>query len=420
MTGRRTGRLRAGSAGRTGPRAPLGRMGLRARLTLLYSGLFFAAGSVLLWVTYLLTARAMEQQFVARFPAPESLLPPPGASGKPTILISRMSRQFVEQLESAKADVLADLLRNSALVMVAIGVFAILFGWVMTDRALRPLHRVTQTAERLSESTLHERIALSGPSDDVKRLADTFDAMLDRLQRAFDAQRRFVSNASHELRTPIAINRTLIEVALEEPDASDDLRSLGKALLGTNARHERLIEGLLLLARSENEIPDRRPVDLERVARAALEQLQPQARRRRVALRPALAPAVARGDALLLERCMVNLVENAVKYNVKDGHVDVRLSAGDDELTLTVSNTGPPISAFEIPDLFEPFRRLQDRIGSARGAGLGLSIVRAIVKAHEGSVEAAARPGGGLTITVRLPAARTALPESGVPALETV
>ncbi|SNS84350.1 Signal transduction histidine kinase [Streptosporangium subroseum] len=393
-------------AGRLGARLRERRgFGLRARLTMLYGGLFFGAGALLLWVTYALTARAMEQRIVARLSASQ----PIGREPMP-----RQNQMFVyvadklaQQVETGTADVLAELMRNSAIGLVVIGVLATLFGWIMTDRALRPLQRVTRTAERLSESTLHERIALEGPSDHVKRLADTFDAMLDRLQRAFDTQRRFVTNASHELRTPIAVNRTLIEVALEEPDASDDLHSLGRALLGVNARHERLIEGLLLLARSENELVTRRPVDMEHVAESVLEQLDAKAERRDITLRAELSPASASGDALLLERCVFNLVENAIKYNTRGGHVEVRLAAGE-ELTLVVENTGPLIPAHEAGDLFEPFRRLHDRVGSAQGAGLGLSIVRAIAVVHGGTVTAVPRAGGGLSVTVRLPRARDA------------
>ncbi|MFI6511048.1 sensor histidine kinase [Streptosporangium sp. NPDC050855] len=383
--------------------------GLRTRLTLLYGGLFFGAGAILLWVTYALTARTMQQRIVTRIssvPKDDPLqrpLPPPQEE-----FFLRTAGDLLHQVEAGKADVLAELLRNSVIGLVVIGVVATLLGLLMTDRALRPLQRVTGTAERLSESTLHERIALDGPPDHVKRLADTFDAMLDRLQRSFDAQRRFVTNASHELRTPIAVNRTLIEVALEEPDASGDVHALGRALLGVNARHERLIEGLLLLARSENELVARRPVDLEHVAASALEQLGATARRRGVALRADLSPAPTRGDALLLERCVFNLVENALKYNVPDGHVQVRLAASGEELTLVVDNTGPLVPAHEAGDLFEPFRRLHDRIGSAQGAGLGLSIVRAIVVAHDGTVTAVPRPGGGLSVTVRLPLAHEA------------
>ncbi|WP_256862344.1 HAMP domain-containing sensor histidine kinase [Microbispora sp. GKU 823] len=277
-------------------------------------------------------------------------------------------------------------------------------GYLVADRALRPLDRVTETAQRLSESTLHERIALRGPQDEIKRLADTFDAMLDRLHRVFDAQRRFIANASHELRTPLAVNRTVLEVSLEEPAASEDLKALARALLGTNARYERLIEGLLMLAQSEQELTARKPVDLRHIVRMAMEQIDLQPRRRKVVVHEDLCPAVVHGDPLFLERCLVNLLENAIKYNVRDGEVWVRLREDEAGVSVTVENTGPLVPPYEVDDLFEPFRRLGgDRVRSARGAGLGLSIVRAIAVAHGGGVEALARPEGGLAVTVRLP-----------------
>ncbi|HUR06897.1 MAG TPA: HAMP domain-containing sensor histidine kinase, partial [Nonomuraea sp.] len=211
-------------------------------------------------------------------------------------------------------------------------------------------------------------------------------------------------NASHELRTPLAINRTILEVSLEEPAASPDLKALARALLGTNARYERLIEGLLLLAQSEQELAIRKSIDLRQVIRAVEEQLDLQPRKRPVTLHQDLRAALATGDPLLLERCVYNLLENAIKYNVRDGDVWLRLRQEGDEAVVVVENTGSPVPPYEVDDLFEPFRRLQgDRIRSARGAGLGLSIVRAIVDAHGGTVTAEARPEGGLTVTMRLP-----------------
>ncbi|MFI0418229.1 sensor histidine kinase [Spongiactinospora sp. 9N601] len=428
--------VRRAAAGLSAAGARVSGIGLRARLMLLYSLLFLLGGATLVWVTYLLTERAIQDQFVAGKPlaaltkAVDVARPtdgPPVLPGEDAFArrgtvegpvqgpVGRsadfLGATVLERLEAGRAAVLADVLRNSVLIMLGVGVAGVLFGWAMTGRALSPLRRVTSAAERLSESTLHERIALRGPRDDVKRLADTFDAMLDRLQRAFDGQRRFVSNASHELRTPIAINRTLIEVALEEPDASDDLRALGKALLGTNARHERLIEGLLLLARSEHEVIARNPVDLRQIVRGVLDQVGPAAERRRVTVTADLPQVWAAGEALLLERCAFNLVENAVKYNLKGGELRVRLAveaAGitgePGEVVLTVENDGMAIPPHDVADLFEPFRRLHDRIGSSSGSGLGLSIVRAIAVAHGGSAAATARPDGGLSVVVRLPA----------------
>ncbi|WP_327088975.1 ATP-binding protein [Nonomuraea sp. NBC_01738] len=368
------------------------RLGLRMRLTLLNGVLFFLAGSALLWVIYLLVARALTQKFVTKFTAVGI-----------TDQLSQVKGQdmmFADTVIQQRADeVLAEVLRWSIGVMVLIGIVALAVGYLVADRALKPLDRMTETARRLSESTLHERISLKGPQDEVKRLADTFDGMLDRLHKVFDTQRRFIANASHELRTPLAVNRTVLEVSLEEPAASEDLKAMARALLGTNARYERLIEGLLLLAQSEQELATREPVRVERVVRTALD-LTPPAKRR-VSVHRDLQPAVVEGDPLFLERCVFNLVENALKFNVRDGDVWVTLRDDDTEVSVTVENTGPVVSPFEVEELFRPFH--SDRIHSGRGAGLGLSIVRAIADAHGGSVTAVARPEGGLRVVLRLP-----------------
>ncbi|MFG1703145.1 sensor histidine kinase [Nonomuraea sp. M3C6] len=377
---------------------------LRLRLTLLYGGLFFVAGSLLLWLTYLITARAMDDQFVISSTRIVGGAMPPEADPVPPKIAG--NAVFQAEVEHRADSVLSEMLRSSVIVMILVGIIALLLGYVVADRALRPLDRVTDTAQRLSESTLHERIGLRGPPDEVGRLADTFDAMLDRLGRVFDAQRRFIANASHELRTPLAINRTVLEVSLEEPAASEDLKALARALLGTNARYERLIEGLLLLAQSEQELTVRRPVDLEQVVRTVLEQIDLQSRKRPVTLHQDLRPVLVEGDPLFLERCLFNLLENAIKYNVRDGQVWLALRRELDGALITVRNTGPLVPPYEVDDLFEPFSRMQgDRVRSFKGAGLGLSIVRAIVDAHGGQVTAVAPPEGGLRVTVRLPRA---------------
>jgi signal transduction histidine kinase len=386
---------------------PWNRLGLRMRLTLLYGCSFFVAGSLLLWSTYLITGQALDQQFSSgpRMISGERAEGVPGDAVKGEVFLERVNVK-------ARADgVLDEMLRSSLVIMILIGVIAFVLGYLMADRALRPLDRVTETARRLSESTLHERIGLRGPHDEVKRLADTFDAMLDRLHRVFEAQRRFIGNASHELRTPLAINRTILEVSLEEPAASPDLKALARALLGTNARYERLIEGLLLLAQSEQELTARKPVELPQIVRIALEQIELAAGKRHVAVHEDLRQAVAGGDPLFLERCVFNLLENAIKYNVRDGEVWVTVRPDGDGAVIVVENTGPQVSPYEVDDLFQPFHRLHaDRVRSARGSGLGLSIVRAIVDAHGGTVTAAARPEGGLAVTVRLAGVAQATP----------
>lgn len=230
--------------------------------------------------------------------------------------------------------------------------------------------------------------------------------MLERLQRAFSAQQRFVGNASHELRTPLAINRTLLEVHLSDPNAPAELQQLGKTLLATNERSEQLVEGLLLLARSDNQIVERKPVDLAEVASQAIDQVRSEADARNVEIRGERAPAVVQGNGVLLERIALNLVQNAVRYNVQGGGgwVEVTTELQHGQAVLVVTNTGPVVPAYEIDNLFEPFRRLRtERTGSDKGVGLGLSIVRSVARAHGGHIAARPREGGGLVMRVTLP-----------------
>lgn len=219
--------------------------------------------------------------------------------------------------------------------------------------------------------------------------------MLERLQRAFTAQQRFVGNASHELRTPLAINRTLLEVHLSDPGAPMELQQLGKTLLATNERSEQLVEGLLLLARSDNQIVERKPVDLAEVAEQAVDQVNGEAAAKGVVIRGEQKPAVVQGNGVLLERIALNLVQNAVRYNVpEDGWVEVTTEVQHGHAVLVVSNTGPVVPAYEVDNLFEPFRRLRtERTGSDKGVGLGLSIARSVARAHGGHISAQPREG---------------------------
>ncbi|WP_422673501.1 sensor histidine kinase [Bailinhaonella thermotolerans] len=379
-----------------------GRLSVRARLTLTYGGLFFVAGAALILVVYAIMVPVVESSY----PTFEQMYRL--SEGLPPEVVENAQSLYEARRSAVVSGVLNSLLTRSALALVGVGILALILGYVVADRALRPLQRMTATARRLSESTLaHERIALEGPDDEIKELADTFDAMLARLNVAFDTQRRFVANASHELRTPLAINRTVLEVALADPEASGDLKALGRTLLGTNARNEKLIEGLLLLARSERELTVRKAVEVREVAETAVDQLAPFAAEQGVRVSAELYSGTTEGDPVLLERCAANLVENAIKYNVPDGEVWVRTGTSEGGILIQVANTGPHVPPYDVDDLFEPFRRLHaDRVESARGAGLGLSIVRAVVRAHGGTVTAAPRDGGGLIVTVRLPAAR--------------
>nr|WP_253740722.1 HAMP domain-containing sensor histidine kinase [Nonomuraea thailandensis] len=371
-----------------------GKVSIRWRLTITYSALVFAAAAALLFSVYAIVGNAIS----AAWPIFETNLPP---------TLDAQFQEYMRSYQKLAVQYARDaLLTSSVMALVGVGILALIIGYFIADRALRPVAQMTATAKKLSESTLaHQRIALEGPNDELKELADTFDAMLTRLNVAFDTQRRFVANASHELRTPLTINRTVLEIALSDPEASQDLKALGRTLLEVNARNEKLIEGLLLLARSERELAVRKPLDVMEVAQTAVEQLAPFAEEHGVTVSTELVSAPTIGDPVLLERSVSNLLENAVKYNIpENGKVWIRTGMADGALVVQVANTGQHVPAYEVNSLFEPFRRLHaDRVDSAKGSGLGLSIVRAVVQAHGGNVAAVPRDGGGLVVTIRLP-----------------
>jgi signal transduction histidine kinase len=302
---------------------------------------------------------------------------------------------------------------------IALGIIAILsFGlsWWMAGRALAPVHRITDAARSLSERTLHDRINLRGPRDELKELADTFDAMLGRLERAFGSQRRFVANASHELRTPLATERVLIDEALADRSASpDDLRRILEQLRANSQDTERLIDALLVLARSERGIERWSPVDLSSVVASVVDQSALEAAAAGVTVSSTVESAVVSGDPGLLERLAGNLVENAIRHNLSGGNaaVSVSSSSGSHVAVLEVENTGPVLDPEAVEGLVEPFRRAgPDRASNDDGVGLGLSIVDAVVTAHHGTMVLKAREEGGLHVRVELPLAES----SGDPA----
>ncbi len=387
------------------PSYPWLRPTIRIRLTLLYGGMFLIAGILLLSIIYMLAAQALEvgsdlpfEIVTGRIVSEECNLP---ANPTPDEANAAMNACVNQQRQQA----LDSLLNRSLLALVGLSVIAFAFGYAMAGRVLFPLGRITRTARRVAGTDLSRRIELDGPDDELKELADTFDDMLDRLERAFTAQQRFVGNASHELRTPLAINRTLLEVHLSDPDAPPELQQLGKTLLATNERSEQLVEGLLLLARSDNQIIERKPVDLAEVAERAIDQARAEAAAKGVVIRGERAAAVVQGNGVLLERIALNLVQNAVRYNAADdGWVEVTTGTQPGQALLVVSNTGPVVPAYEIDNLFEPFRRLRtERTGSDKGVGLGLSIARSVARAHGGRIIAEPREGGGLVMRVTLP-----------------
>ncbi|HEU5475450.1 MAG TPA: HAMP domain-containing sensor histidine kinase [Actinophytocola sp.] len=363
----------------------------------MFSGLFLLAGLALLMINYVVVNETLPdgagvaRSIVEGVPPDPRVNPPPKMD---SVIVSTVAQTY-------RASTMRQLVLASGIALIGAAAIAALLGWLTARHALRPLHTITATARRLEAESLDRRINLEGPDDELKELADTFDRMLDRLAASFDGQKRFVANASHELRTPLAVQRTLIEVAMADPTASPELLRLGQHLLHTNERSERLIEGLLVLARSDQGLVSRLPVRLDEVTDTVLRSAGGMAAEQGVAVASRLEPRTVVGDHVLLERLVTNLVHNALHYNEPGGSVVVEVTA---EPALTVTNTGPVVSADALPGLFEPFRRLdRTRAAGRDGAGLGLSIVRSIVKAHNGVVYAEPNLGGGLRITVHLP-----------------
>jgi signal transduction histidine kinase len=381
---------------------------VRLRLTLLYTGLFLAVGATLLIVNYFLVRRSITVQPQVLRERIELRL---GHSlfsfqAPPLSEYRRLDRLLQEAAANLRTSALHSLLLESLIAFVAMAVACLGLGWLVAGRALRPLKTITGTARRLSEETLSDRIDLDGPKDELKELADTFDEMLERLDAAFGSQRRFVANASHELRTPLSIIRAELDVTLSNPHPSlEEYSAMANAIRQASDRSERLIDRLLTLARSEGAAPDEGIVDLASLAAQVAAPLQHTASEPRIKVDTMLHPATVRGDEVLLERLIENLVENAVRHNVAGGWVRVATWTDGTTARIEVRNSGAPIAAEDVESLFEPFRRLEaERVASDRGVGLGLAIVRAVAKAHSGSVSATAPREGGLDVVVEIPA----------------
>ena len=380
---------------------------IRLRLTVLYGLVFLLTGAVLLTFGYALVRHNLDAGGNIRAELRKLGLPAPPARrifgrgfgfapGSPEFTFASALRA---QLRS---DALHRLLVEYLFALGVMTMIAVGTGWLLAGRALRPLRHITATARRVSGENLGERIALRGPADELKELADTFDGMLVRLDAAFGSQRHFVANASHELRTPLAIMRTEVDVALADPDASvAELRAMGEAIRETVDRCERLIESLLVLARSEAAAGREEPVDLAALAGDCITDLRAQADEARVRVSDELEPAWTKGEPGLLERMIANLLDNGIRHNEPGGFLRVATRVRDGVARLTVANGGPAIDPAEAARLMEPFRRL-DR--SVAGFGLGLSIVRSVAVAHRGGAVLRARADGGIEVEVELPA----------------
>jgi signal transduction histidine kinase len=386
----------------------------RSRLTILYASLFTLGGAALVLITYLLVAHTLDSAVATRIPA--SIQPAIGkcvvaaqTQGGPGALdqCARLYASGAEAGASAqRGTTLTHLLTYSLLSLAGVTLLAAVAGWIVAGRILRPVHRLTAAARGASEQNLSQRIALQGPRDELRELADTFDTMLERLDRAFTGQRQFIANASHELRTPLTVMRTAMDVVLAKPAPTrGELVSMAAEVRQAVDHSERLIEVLLVLARNDQARALTDPLDLATIAEDALEGRAVNG----VTTSTTLGEAPVTGDGVLLERLVANLLDNAERYNIAGGTVTVSTAAHDATSVLRVVNTGAVVPADMVDRLFLPFTRLDDRTRHD-GFGLGLALVSSIAAVHNGTVHATAMPTGGLDITVRLPRRNSVVP----------
>ena len=425
---------------------------VRWRLTLLYGGLFLICGAALLAITYTLVSHASvtgPRAVFAGVPPGANIsfrgpFPYPGGSTKlrrppiggalairpgqtpviPTkiqqVLRSSRVRQAVSFFgNQQRLSDLHQLEEESAIALAIMALISGLLGWLVAGRVLRPLRTMTATAQQISEANLHRRLAMPGPRDELRQLADTIDGLLGRLEAAFEAQRRFVANASHELRTPLTAVRALLEMVLSERGASvETFRQTCEDVLEESAHQERLIDALLTLAQGQRGIAHAETVELDAVAAQVADRLATEAIVRGVAVESSFEPAALSGEERLIERLVFNLLQNALRHNVPGGWMRVSVDTEQAFAVLRVANSGPRVPPEDLPGLLQPFQRLApDRVGQPDGLGLGLSIVAAIAEAHGATLDLAPGHEGGLVLSVRFSAVAPARTQPDVAGL---
>jgi signal transduction histidine kinase len=381
----------------------------RSRLTLLYTSLFTLGGAALVSVTYLLVVHTLHTTTTTGIPRAtqqtiaQCIKAAQTAGGLASRVVIKCAAVYANGVQAGAAaqrsTTLAHLLAYSLLGLAGVTLLAAAAGWIVAGRILRPVHRLTAAARAASEQNLSQRIALQGPRDDLRELADTFDTMLERLDRAFTSQRHFIANASHELRTPLTVMRTAMDVVLAKPEPTrDELVSMAADVREAVDHAERLIEVLLVLARNDQARVLTDPLDLAAVAEDALEGRTANG----ITTTTTLDEAPVTGDRVLLERLVANLLDNAERYNIADGTVAISTTTDSGASLVRVVNTGRVVPPDQVDRLFLPFTRLDDRTRHD-GFGLGLALVSSIATVHSGTVHATAVSTGGLDITVRLP-----------------
>jgi two-component system sensor histidine kinase VanS len=386
---------------------------VRLRLTLLYSGLFLVSGAVLLAITYLLVRRSSRPDLIIpggsrHGPAGPRALKEALANPDVARYVRHVAEQQYARALHLHTEDLHQLLVRSGIALAIMTVVSLALGWLVAGRVLRPLREMTATTRQISERNLHERLALAGPRDELKDLADTIDGLLARLQAHVAEQQRFAANASHELRTPLAITQSLLDVARSDPNRDDG--ALVERLYAVNARAIDLTEALLLLSRADRRSFTREHVDLSLMAEEATETLLPLAEERGVTIETSVEKTATIGSRALLLQLSTNLLHNAIVHNLPDrGAVWVSTSARPDVVEVTVENTGETLAPQMVSTLAEPFLRGDERVRADRvGVGLGLAIVKRITQAHDGTLTLIPRAAGGLRVTVRIPAASRA------------
>jgi signal transduction histidine kinase len=405
---------------RVGYRVRHPRTTVRWRLTLMYGGLFLVSGAILLVTTYTLVSKATVSDARIYGPAPTISAIPPQVPGNwvtsshkrlppfvAKVLRSANGRRVAQFVDSdQRIHDLHALVIESIIALAIMAVVSMALGWLVAGWVLSPLRAMADTTRRISAASLHRRLAIDGPRDELKQLGDTIDGLLERLETAFDAQRRFVANASHELRTPLTSARALLEMVLSDPDATiETFRETCGQVLDEGEHQEELIEALLALAQGQRGIDRRELVDLAVVASNVLDRYELEALTRNIEVDAELSPSRLSGDQRLIERLVTNLLENALRHNVDGGRLELRVREQAGQATLEIGNTGPTVPSEQVGRLLQPFQRLApDRTEHRGGLGLGLSIVEAIATSHEGTLDVEPRGGGGLKVAIRFPA----------------